>query len=206
MISRKRRLEIVLQKLRPLEARSSRLEQYSTPATIAADVIWEAFSSGDIVGRRVADLGCGNGVFAIGAKLMGASEVLGVDIDGAAVELARGNARSLGLEIDFKESDIKDLRGQFDTVLQNPPFGAQTRHADRAFVEKAIELAPRVYSLHNAGTEAFVGKLARSLKAISVPVKSYKLEIPYAFEFHRNAVETVPVVLLRFDRTGDSAG
>jgi putative methylase len=200
MISRKRRLEIVLQKLRPLATRSPRLEQYSTPATIAADVIWEAFNAGDIAGRNVADLGCGNGVFAIGAKLMGAGDVLGVDIDEGAVGLARENARSLSLEIEFRKSDIKDVKGQFDTVLQNPPFGAQTRHADRAFVEKAIEIAPRVYSLHNAGTEAFVMKMARSLGAVSVPVKSYKLEIPYAFEFHRKAVETVPVVLLRFDR------
>jgi len=200
MLSRKRRLEIVLQKLRHLESRSSKLEQYSTPATIAADVLWEAFNAGDIVGRMIADLGCGNGVFAIGAKLMGAAEAVGVDVDPAAVGLARENAASLSLEIDFRELDVREFTGQFDTVIQNPPFGAQTKHADRAFVEKAIELAPRAYSLHNEGTEEFIAKLASSLGARSVPVKSYKLEIPYAFEFHRKAVESVPVVLLRFDR------
>jgi len=200
MISRKRRLEIALQKLKPLESRSAKLEQYPTPATIAADVIWEAYAAGDIFEKRVADLGCGNGILAIGAKLLGAAEVLGVDIDEAAVEIAKDNAESLSLDIEFRKSDINDLKGVFDTVLQNPPFGAQTRHADRPFIEKAIGLAPRVYSIHNAGTEAFVEGLATSLGASVVPVKSYKLEIPYAFEFHRKAVETTPVVLLRFER------
>jgi len=201
MISRKRRLEIALQKLKQLETRSAKLEQYTTPAAIAADVLWEAFNEGDIAGRRVVDLGCGNGIFAIGAKLMGASETLGVDIDGAAIELARENAKSLSVEVEFRESDVRDVRGEFDTVLQNPPFGAQTKHADRAFVEKALELAPRTYSLHNAGTEEFVSKLATALGGVSAAVKSYKLEIPYAFAFHRKSVETIPVVLLRFDRS-----
>ena len=199
MISRKRRLEIVLQKLKPHTARSPELEQYSTPAPIAADIIWEAFNAGDIAGKRVLDLGCGNGVFAIGAKLMGAAEAVGIDVDGNAVEIARENAKSLSLEIEFKVEDVREVKGKFDTVLENPPFGSQTKHADRPFIEKALEVACRSYSLHNAGTEGFIQDLVRALGGTSVPVKSYKLEIPYAFEFHRKAVETIPVVLLRFD-------
>ena len=39
--------------------------------------------------------------------------------------------------------------GKFDTVLQNPPFGVQTREADRAFLVKALEVSNSVYSLHN---------------------------------------------------------
>ena len=39
--------------------------------------------------------------------------------------------------------------GTFDTVLQNPPFGVQTREADRAFLVKALEVGNSVYSLHN---------------------------------------------------------
>jgi putative methylase len=148
----------------------------------------------------VVDLGCGNGVFAIGAKLMGANHVLGVDIDEGAIKTATENASALSLQADFLQSDVRLVSGHFDTTLQNPPFGAQTRNADRAFIEKAIELAPRTYSLHNAGTKAFVSELAGSLGARSELVKSYKLQIPYAFEFHRKAVETIPVILLRFDR------
>lgn len=197
---KKRQLEMMLQKLRPLGSRSASLEQYLTPADIASDILWEAFAAGDIEGRSVIDLGCGNGVFAIGSKLLGAGDVIGIDIDPAAVMTARGNAKALSLDIDFKELEVSSVKGRFDTVLQNPPFGAQTKHADRAFVKKALELAPRTYSLHNNGTEAFVARLVSTLGGDVKPLKKYKFEIPYAFEFHRKATETVSVVLLRFER------
>lgn len=197
---KKRQLEILLQKLRPLSARSEKLEQYQTPADIAADILWEAFGAGDIEGKDVMDLGCGNGIFAIGAMLLGAHHAVGIDVDPGAVETAEANAADAGVDIEFFEADVSSAKGSFDTVVMNPPFGAQTRHADRPFIEKAFELAPRGYSLHNEGTEDFVAKLAKALGGRSVPVKRYKFEIPYAFEFHRKATETVSVVLLRFER------
>jgi putative methylase len=197
---KKRQLEMMLQKLMPLSSRSSRLEQYLTPADVATDILWEAFTAGDIEGRSVIDLGCGNGVFAIGSMLLGAGNATGIDIDPGAVMTANGNAKALSLDIDFKEQDVSSATGKFDTVLQNPPFGAQTKHADRAFIKKALELAPRAYSLHNDGTEDFVARLVSSLGGDVKPLKKYKFEIPYAFEFHRKATETVSVVLLRFER------
>lgn len=198
--TKKRQLEIVLQGLEPLRVRSPRLEQYSTPAAVAADVLWEAFSEGDVSDKAVADLGTGNGIFAIGAKLLGAARSFGMDIDPAAIATAQGNAESLGLDVGFSTGNIEDLKAAFDTVIQNPPFGAQSRHADRAFIRKALEIAPRAYSLHNDGTQEFVGKLVRSMGGKVSPVKRYKFEIPYAFEFHRKATETISVVLLRFER------
>jgi putative methylase len=200
MQMRKRRLEITLQKLRPIPTRSAKLEQYATSAFVAADALWEMYGSGDIAGMRVIDLGCGNGILAIGAKLLGAGETLGIDVDRSAVETARENASALSVDVEFKEADVGEVVGSYDTVIQNPPFGAQTKHADRAFVKKAIELAPRVYSFHNDGTEGFLEELASSLGARTQLVKRFKFEIPYAFEFHRKATETVSVVLLRFER------
>jgi len=197
---KKRQLEMMLQKLLPLSSRSSSLEQYMTPADVAADILWEGLTAGDIEGRSVIDLGCGNGVFAIGSMLLGARHAAGIDVDPGAILTARGNAKALSLDIDFEEKGVASVTGKFDTVLQNPPFGAQTRHADRAFIKKALELAPRTYSLHNDGTEGFVAKLVSSLGGDVKPLKKYKFEIPYAFEFHRKATETVSVVLLRFER------
>ena len=197
---RKRRLEIALQKLRPLASMNATLEQYATPAGIAADLLWEAFTAGDITGRSVIDLGCGNGILAIGAKLMGAGSVTGIDIDREAVKIAQENADSLSLDVSFVAGHVNSVQGTYDTVLQNPPFGAQAQHADRAFVKKALELSSRVYSLHNDGTEEFLEKLVRALGGRSTVVKKYKFEIPYAFEFHRKATETISVVLLRFER------
>lgn len=110
------------------------------------------------------------------------------------------NADSLELNIDFVVGDVSSLSGAFDTVIQNPPFGAQKKHADREFIKKSLELAPRVYSLHNSGTETFVARMVEALGARCVPVKRFKFEIPYAFEFHRKAKETFSVVLLKFMR------
>jgi putative methylase len=197
---KKQQLEIALQKLAPLPVQSARLEQYATPAHVAADMLWEAFTAGDVEGKSVVDLGCGNGVFAIGAKLLGAKEALGVDVDPEAVKVAMENSQTLQLIVDFQEGDVTEISGKFDTVLQNPPFGAQTKNADRAFIKKAIELAPRTYSLHNEGTEEFVQQMVSSLGARAVLVKKYKFEIPYAFEFHTKPVETISVVLLRFEK------
>jgi len=197
---KKQQLEMTLQRLKPLEIRSEKLEQYSTPADIAAEIVWDAFSEGDIEGRSVADLGCGNGVLSIAAKLMGAREVIAVDLDPKALEVASENARKLSLDITFKEGDVSSIEGKFDTVLQNPPFGAQRRHADRAFIKKALELAPKAYSLHNAGTETFVAGMVEALGAKCRPVKRFKFEIPFSFEFHKKPKETFSMVLLKFER------
>lgn len=197
---KKKDLEIALQRLGPLETKDAHLEQYATPAVIAADILWDAFGAGDIEGRSVADLGCGNGVFCIGAKLMGASKAFGIDVSPEAVRTARANAQALSVQVDIVEGDISSASGAFDTVIQNPPFGAQRRHADRPFVEKSLELAPRVYSLHMAETQDFIQKFVKALGGRCEPVKRFKFEIPYAFEFHRKPKETISVVLLRFDR------
>jgi len=198
--TKKRQLEMALQKLRPLTSRSPRLEQYPTPADIAADLLWEALAAGDIEGKDVIDLGCGNGILAIGAMLLGAHHAVGIDIDPEAIKVAEQAAADTGVNVEFFEADVATAKGSFDTALMNPPFGAQTKHADRPFIEKALQVAHRTYSLHNDGTEAFVEKLVSSLGGVSLPVKRYKFEIPYAFEFHRKATESVSVVLLRFER------
>jgi len=197
---KRKQLEMMLQRLRPLDEPSPELEQYPTPAHVAADVLWEAFSAGDISGKAVADLGCGNGVFCIGAKALGAERAVGVDADSRAVAVARENARSCSADVEIVLGDVEGFGGVFDTVVQNPPFGAQKRHADRPFIRKALELAPVAYSMHNEATQEFVVHMVDSLGGEARPVKRYKFEIPYAFEFHSETVETVSVVLLRFER------
>jgi len=45
----------------------------------------------EVAGKRVIDIGCGSGILSIGACLLGASEVLAIDIDPIAVEVAKEN-------------------------------------------------------------------------------------------------------------------
>ncbi len=193
---KKNELERKLQRLDSLREPKASLEQYTTPAAIAADVLFTAYSRGDIQGRKVADLGCGNGVFAIGAALLGAKSVVAVDMDAACITVAKSNAESLDLEIEFLNSDVSTLVLQVDTVLQNPPFGAQRRRADRPFLETAMRIGKVIYSLHMADTEDFLERLVSSAGGYIDFRKRYKFEIPHTFAFHAKQKKDIDVILL----------
>jgi len=143
-----------------------------------------ALARGDLQGRRVLDPGCGNGVLGIAAGLLGAADVVGVDVDPEAIEVARRNAQRVGVP---------------DTVLMNPPFGAQRRHADLPFLDRALEVGRVVYGFHNAKAEAFVVRRIRSRGARVTDRLEYAFPIPRSFPFHRRDRERIPVVLLRVD-------
>jgi len=148
---RKLDLEMALSKIQPYSEPAPDLEQYTISADVAATMLYiAAYSHGNIVNKRVVDLGCGTGRLTIGAALLGAKEVVGVDIDRNAVEVASNCAEKFDLrkKTQWIITDIDSVNGHFDTVLQNPPFGVQKRGADRKFVVKALELGSVIYSLH----------------------------------------------------------
>jgi ribosomal protein L11 methyltransferase len=73
-------------------------------------------------GKRVLDMGCGTGILAILAKLLGAGEVMGIDIDEWSVENALENCASNGYpDIVIKKGDVDLLPGNglFDVILAN---------------------------------------------------------------------------------------
>lgn len=68
--------------------------------------------------HEVLDYGCGTGILAIAAKLLGAKRVLGTDIDPQAVEAARDNANMNETAAEFfLPDDMPD--GEFDIVVAN---------------------------------------------------------------------------------------
>ncbi len=69
------------------------------------------------VSGRVLDYGCGSGILAIGAAKFSAKEVVGVDIDEAAVESSRLNAQAN--DVRLQAGFPQDLSGQFDLVVAN---------------------------------------------------------------------------------------
>ncbi len=185
---RKKSLEISLQGIERYVPEHPALEQYETPANIAADLLFFAYSMGDIEGKRVCDLGCGSGIFAIGSKLLGASEVFGIDISKKAVEVAKRNAESLGVDANFLEGDVKTFNIPCDTVIQNPPFGAQKRHADRPFLEKAMEIADVIYTMHLEKSAPFVEEFISSRGGEISHKFTYEFPIKRTFSFHRKEV------------------
>ena len=141
------------------------LEQYTISEQVAANILYIAgYANDDIVGKSLLDLACGTGRLGLGASFLGAKEVVGVDIDRLAIKTAAENSAKTGLEnVQWVLGDISAVVGRFDTVLQNPPFGVQTREADRSFLEKALEVAGSIYSLHSH--PEVDGRLIKQLKA-----------------------------------------
>ena len=205
MFKRKKQLEMTLQEIPGHPDPRAELEQYQTPSIIAADLLWNAAAIGDIEGFKVVDLGCGTGIFTLGSALMGAAESVGVDVDPGALKVAESYASKMGLEnvVRFVESDVMNFSEPADTVIQNPPFGAQKAHAkeaDRIFMEKAAQTAPVVYSFHMKETEHFVEKFFNSLGMEATHRFYYSFPIPRIYDFHQKEKVHVKVVVLRVQR------
>jgi 23S rRNA (cytosine1962-C5)-methyltransferase len=78
-------------------------------------------------GRRVLDLCCNAGGFAVHALAGGAREAMGVDMDAGILEVARANAAANGVDARFEQADIFDwlraaiARGErYDAVVLDP--------------------------------------------------------------------------------------
>lgn len=69
-------------------------------------------------GCSLLDYGCGSGILAIAAARLGASSVVGVDIDPLAVEAAGANAQRNGVTATFHDS-AQPVAGAYDLVVAN---------------------------------------------------------------------------------------
>lgn len=161
------------------------LEQVATPAEAGATLLALAERIDGLAGRSVVDLGCGTGRLAIGAALLGARPVVGVDADPEAVEIARGAAQTARLEIEFAAGEVSAYHLTADLVVMNPPFGAQRRHADRPFWEAAFSLAGRtVYAFSLADSRTFIARRAVERGAHVVVVEPVPWALPRTFPHH----------------------
>jgi len=194
---RRKHLEILLEQLSGFKSPKPEREQYSTPATVASELLHFAFMRGDIT-DTVYDLGCGGGILAIGAKLLGAEKVIGFDDDRDVLETARANAKRLGVDVEFVCSQIDRVFGKAHTVVMNPPFGAQVKGSDRPFLRKALELSSVVYSIHNAGSTEFIKKFISP----SVITEHRLIDFPLkrTFRFHKKEMQVIKVEIYRIEK------
>ena len=98
-------------------------------------------------GKRVLDLCCNTGGFAVYAAARGAAEVLGVDIDADVIEIAKGNARLNQVRPKFVQADIfpylRDAaaRGeQYDVVILDPAKMTRDREQVIAALKKYLDM------------------------------------------------------------------
>ncbi len=191
---KQRKLEILLEKIEGFAEPDIELEQYPTPALLAAEILHFAYMQGDLE-TSVQDLGCGTGILAIGAKILGAEKALGYDLDPKALELAKNNAEKLRAEVEFVCSDVSEVTEHVKTTLMNPPFGARVKGRDRPFLSAALRTSEVIYSIHNRGSLAFIQKFIKP----AVITHSYVAKFPLkrTFDFHKKEREIIEVEIYR---------
>jgi len=204
-ISKKRHLEMIIQNIPPFQNPKVELEQYSTPSTIAADLLWNAYSFGDISDKNIVDLGCGTGIFSIASSLLGANEVFAVDIDGQSIEIAKNTAEKMGIcNINFFISDVSNfsLDKKTDTLFQNPPFGSQKtskKGSDLKFIDLALNISRVIYSFHMASTRDYIYNYFNKKDAKVTDEFNYEFIIPKLYDFHKKEKKHVNVVAFRVE-------
>jgi putative methylase len=203
----KGQLAIILSKLRGFSNPKVESEQYEVDPEIAASVIWQALYSEKVRVRRVADLGCGTGILGIGSLVVGAKKVYFVDNDlERGINIAKSNLeyiKSEGIKVResiFECKDIKDFNEKVDTVIMNPPFGVKDRHADRAFLEKAMEISQNIYSFHKSESKGFIVAFAKDHGFRLVGQMDFNWPLKQTMAFHRKKIQRINVSCFVLER------
>ncbi|XP_043462515.1 rRNA N6-adenosine-methyltransferase METTL5 [Leptopilina heterotoma] len=204
---RLRELEEYLQELEVFDKPKILLEQYPTSGHIAANILYTAQSQfNDLENCLVADLGTGCGTLALGAQMLGASSVIGFEIDRDALQTFYNNCQEMELDIEAVQCDVLQyLPGKFekyfDTVIMNPPFG--TKHnagIDMKFLEIGTKLARKaVYSLHKRSTRNYVLKKGIQLGTKAKVIAELRYDLPQVYKFHKKASVDIEVDFIRFE-------
>ena len=180
------------------------LEQYPTPPDLAAHLLHLADLQGDIAGRTVLDLGAGTGILALAAACRDPTRVLALERDTDALVVARENERTVA-----PETPVEWLRGDatrppfrpdsVSTVLTNPPFGARSGNegTDRAFLRTAATVADVSYSIHNAGSQAFVESFAADEGGEVTHAFAAEFEVPRLYDHHERDRALIDVEVFR---------
>lgn len=119
-------------------------------------------------GLKVLDVGCGGGILAEGMAAQGA-QVLGIDMAGAALEVARLHSLETGVELEYRQVTVESLAaeqpGQFDLVtclemLEHVPDPASVIRACATLVKpgghvvfSTLNRNPRSYLFAIVGAE-----------------------------------------------------
>ena len=186
---------------------SASLEQYRTPPELAAHLVHLADLQGDLEDRTVVDLGCGTGMLALGAALRGPERVVGIDLDPSPLSIAQANERKVAsatsvswVRGDATQAPLRPSAGDV-TVVMNPPFGAQSgnEHADRGFLETAVEVSDVSYSIHNADSQSFVESFAADNDGEVTHAYETVVDLPHQFDFHGEESREITVEVYRIE-------
>lgn len=144
--------QAIFKKLRDVPPEGVDVNYLGKDFRVLPGVFWPHEDSKEIVRHlkinptdTVLDLFTGSGVIAIQAALMGAKKVVAVDINPAAVETVKINAKRFGVEdkVEARVSDVfSSIRDgeKFDVITGNPPFSnKKVSDISQSYIEQTIK-------------------------------------------------------------------
>lgn len=206
-----KKVEEYLQSVNSFDKPKILLEQYVTPSHIASNILFTIQNNhDDLEGKLVADLGTGTGMLSIGSAILGATHVVGFDIDPEALAIAKNNVEEMEIfNIDYVQCDVlseisfegSKWNKAFDTVLMNPPFGTKKNAGmDMKFLKTAIQLSNHVvYSLHKTSTRDYIKKKTEELQVEGKVIAELKYNLESSYRFHKKSSVDIEVDVWRFE-------
>jgi putative methylase len=209
MVRSKKELAIFLSQLSVFKKPKRYLEQYPSDSNVAASLLWHmALTQGDLEEKSIIDLGCGTGILGIGALVLGASFVEFIDVDPSIYTDLKNNISfaedyfgvSFEAKWSFSNCNVLscerngDLKESSDKIIvMNPPFGTKKKHIDKAFLEKAMLMAPRIYTMHKTSTKGFVESFCRSESLSIVWSEDHSFPIKNTMDGHKRKIQRIDV-------------
>jgi ribosomal protein L11 methyltransferase len=136
----------------------------------------------DLQGQHVLDMGCGTGVLAMIARLRGAANVWGIDIEKSAVDNAEANAALNGLSPDLASRTLQFLQGDGSTLKS---LESGSCHVVLANIHKNVllaDMAEYARLLIPGGQLLLSGFFQGDLPAMEEGVVSVGLQVLHSME------------------------
>ena len=203
---RQRHLAMRLSSLKPHPCHSVELEQYPTEGNLAAAWLTKIHLGDSFEGKHVLDLGAGNGVLGIGAAFLGAKQVTMVECDQSAIDVIEENI----VEVEgnpflrsmkhFVNGHSIEVDSPVDIAVMNPPWGVQTKHADRAFFETLFSMnIPLIHFIHSIDAEHLTA-LAESNGYALHSIYQTDFRLPAAYAHHKQQQGSTRIRCYRLER------
>jgi putative methylase len=197
----KKSLAVALSKIKGYAHPKLHLEQYETESELASSILWHALLRNDIENKIICDLGAGTGILGIGALMLEAERVIFVEKDNDALAALKENVEEYDESFyEILNIDVSAYDTHCDTVIMNPPFGAQNRHADRPFLEAAFRNANATYTILPSVSEEFYVAFAKEhgMKMTVLERTGFRMKKNYS---HQNKpMAKIAVIIALFNK------
>lgn len=197
MIMRLRHLAMRLSQLKTIQNAKPKLEQYPTEGQLAARWLGLIAMDNSLIGANVVDLAAGAGILGLGCAYLGAESVVLIETDPELAAIAEENAVMVREETNCQVTVIcEKIYGvlpeglKIDIIVMNPPWGYQTKGADRPIIEAALASSAKVIHLLHSKNATHIEGMVNAANWHAEKQFSCIFSIPPSMQHHKKKSST----------------